>query len=324
MMLQLLALDPKSYSRHRLHEQERDWAETNCYTDLCIELLHALGHEPLAALPFTLAIDFEGDQWTFFKYPPEDIRDLYGLEVYELALWRPLTQHIAEQLTMGRPVLVELDSFYLPDTAGSAYQLAHVKTTVAVNQLDLANEELGYFHNQGYFHLRGDDFRSIFHLHGTKNPAILPPYCEVVRRAAIGLESEALLSASLGLLKKHLARVPDQNPFEKYRPRFEQDLAWLMSEPLETFHLYSFATLRQFGACYELSANYFKWLQFQGIGRLDEPIEDFTALSLAAKTFQFQLARAVARKRPIDLAPLTQMADHWLHAMDVLQNRFFS
>lgn len=324
MMRQLLALDPQTYARHRLHEQERDWAETNCYTDLCIELLHALGHEPLAALPFTLAIDVEGDQWTFFKYPPEDIRDLYGLDVYELALWRPLTLHIEEQLTLGRPVLVELDSFYLPDTAGSAYQLAHVKTTVGVNRLDLEKQELGYFHNQGYFQLSGDDFRNTFHLNGTKDPAILPPYCEIVRRAAPALSGEALLSASLRLLQKHLARVPERNPFETYRPRFEQDLAWLMTEPLETFHLYSFATLRQFGACYELSANYFKWLQAQGLSGLDEPIADFTALSLAAKTFQFQLARAMARKKPIDLAPLDQMAAHWQHAMETLKTRFRS
>ena len=49
--------------------RERAWAETNCYVDLWVELLHALGHDPIAALPFTLAIDFEGDQWTFFKFP---------------------------------------------------------------------------------------------------------------------------------------------------------------------------------------------------------------------------------------------------------------
>ena len=79
-------------------------------------------------LPFTLAIDFEGDQWTFFKPPHGDLCDLYGLDVQELAIWRPLVEHVEEQVERGRPVLVELDSYYLPDTAGTAYRIEHVKT----------------------------------------------------------------------------------------------------------------------------------------------------------------------------------------------------
>ena len=66
--MQVIAgLDPAAYQRHSLHGEQRIWVEKNCYVDLWIELLHALRLEPLAMLPFTLAIDFEGDQWTFFK-----------------------------------------------------------------------------------------------------------------------------------------------------------------------------------------------------------------------------------------------------------------
>ena len=68
------ALDPQTYTRHRLHTQEREWAETNCYVDLWVELLPALGHPVEAALPFTVLQDFEGDQFTFFKFPLEDLR----------------------------------------------------------------------------------------------------------------------------------------------------------------------------------------------------------------------------------------------------------
>lgn len=324
MSQQPLAIEPQSYVRHRLHTQERDWAETNCYADVWIELLNAFGHEPVAALPFTLAAGFEGDQWTFFKYPPEDLRDLYGLEVYEYMVWRPLTEHIEEQLAHGRPLLIELDSFYLPDTAGSAYQLDHVKTTVGVNYIDVEKQELGYFHSQGYYHLSGEDFRNVFHLNGEKNPAILPPYCEVVRRAAPALEGEALINGSLTLLKKHLSRLPEQNPFEQFRPRFEKDLQWLMTEPLETFHLYSFATLRQFGACYELAANYLRWLQSHGISDLEKPIESIAAISSSAKAMQFQLARTMARKKPFDLAPVDQMAANWQGAMEQLKAKFLT
>ena len=54
-------LSPATYARHPLHLADRGWPESNCYVDLWIELLHAHGHEPLAALPFTFTADFEGD-----------------------------------------------------------------------------------------------------------------------------------------------------------------------------------------------------------------------------------------------------------------------
>ena len=38
--------------------------------DLWIELLQGWRLEPRAALPFTVTQDFEGDHFTFFKYPP--------------------------------------------------------------------------------------------------------------------------------------------------------------------------------------------------------------------------------------------------------------
>lgn len=325
MIRQILQLDPQSYQRHRLHTQERDWAETNCYADVWIELLHAWGMEPIAGLPFTLGIDFEGDQWTFFKFQLEDLFELYSLEVQELAVWRPLTSHIEEQLSLGRPLLVELDSYYLPDTAGSAYQLEHVKTTVAVVEIDVENEHLGYFHAQGYYHLNGDDFANVFHRRGEKNPAILPPYCEIVkRRSAPPLLGDELLQGSLRLLKRHLSRLPEQNPFEKFRSRFESDLTWLVNEPLAMFHQYSFATLRQFGACYEIAGQYLRWLDAQGIANLESPIQSVSWLANSAKTMQFQLARAMARKKPIDLDPIDQMADHWKTATDHLKAQFLS
>jgi hypothetical protein len=325
MTRKILDLDPRNYSRHRLHEQEREWAETNCYVDVWIELLHSWGLEPVAALPFTLGIDFEGDQWTFFKFPLADLYELYSVDVQELAVWRSIPAHLEEQLTLGRPVLVELDSMYLPDTAGSAYQLDHVKTTVAVVEIDCEAQRLGYFHGQGYYHLHGEDFANIFHLRGEKNPAILSPYCELVKRGTKPpLQGDELLQASLRLLKQHLQRLPETNPFEKFRARFETDLLWLANEPLTTFHQYSFATLRQFGACYEVEAGYLQWLRDQGIDGLDQAAESALSIATAAKTFQFQLARSMARKKPLDLQPIDQMAAHWTTIAEQLKARFLS
>jgi len=48
----------------------------------------------------------------------------------------------ALQVIRGRLSLVEVDSFSLPDTAGTAYRSAHVKTTVAVNEIDIGPDVL--------------------------------------------------------------------------------------------------------------------------------------------------------------------------------------
>ena len=96
-----------TYASHPLHGDDRTWPETNCYVDLWIEVLHARGLEPLAGLAFTLGLDYEGDQFTFFKFPHADLRVLFGIEVQELNVWRPLEVHAAEQLALGRMLMPE-------------------------------------------------------------------------------------------------------------------------------------------------------------------------------------------------------------------------
>jgi len=323
MMKQILPLDASRYQRHRIHGEDRNWAETNCYVDVWVELLHAWGFEPIAALPFTFAIDFEGDQWTFFKFRLGDLLDLYGLDVQELAIGGPLVNHIEEQVMRGRPVLVELDSFFLPDTAGTAYQREHVKSTVAVNAIDIAHEELGYFHNQAYHTLRGDDFANVFHSRGPADPARLPPYVEFVkRREGETLTGDALVQASLKILHRQLRMVPAVNPFTAFKARFTIDVQWLVNESMEAFHRYSFATLRQFGACFELSATYLQWLHQHQVPGVENGIRSFTELSTGAKTIQFQLARSMARKKPLDLTMFDGMAQTWQNAIADLKARF--
>ncbi len=321
-MKQIQVLDASTYQRHAIHGTERVWTETNCYVDLLIELLHAHGFEPIAALPFTLGIDFEGDQWTFFKFPHADLLDLYGVDIQELAIWRPLLDHIEEQLGAGKPVLVELDSWYLPDTAGTAYQLDHVKTTVAVNLVDRANRRLGYFHNQSYYELQGDDFTQIFQLDGLVHPRMLPPYVEFVRFRDAASSATELLDRSLNILQRQLRLIPRINPFIAFKQRFEQDMEWLLNAEIELFHKYSFATLRQYGACFELSQTYTDWLGKQGIDNIEPATVAFAEIAQTAKALQFQLARAMARKKPLDLTPLDNMAAAWDNGMSTLQQRF--
>ena len=316
-------LDPATYTRHVVHGQGRVWAETNCYVDVLIELLHGLGFEPIAAMPFTLRIDFEGDQWTFFKFPHADLLELFGLDVQELNPWRKLADHVEEQVGLGRPVLVELDSYFLPDTHGTAYKLAHVKSTVAVNEIDVEARHMGYFHGQGYYHLGGQDFEDVFQLGGLVHERMLPPYIEYVKiLERPRLEGRALVDASVETLRRHVPLLPRENPFRAFRARFERDLGWLMAEPIEAFHTYSFATFRQYGACFELVETYLTWLARGGEAGLDEAVEAFREISTSTKTLQFQLARAMARKRDLPLEPLDQAAALWERGMAVVRERY--
>ena len=323
-MKQVKALNPARYERHLIHGAERTWAETNCYVDVLVELLHGLGYEPAAALPFALGIDFEGDQWSFFKFPHEDLFALYGMEIQEFNPWRSLAQHVETQVGLGRPVLVEMDSFFLPDTAGTAYKLAHVKSTIAVNAIDIEQRYLGYFHGQSYYELTGQDFIDIFQLGGLVHERMLPPYIEYVKLRNLHEvpRGKALVDASLVLLRKHLQLIPRDNPFVRFKDAFARDFDWLLTQEMETFHLYSFATFRQYGACFELVETYLKWLQQQGQQNLDAAIQAFATISNNTKAFQFQLARAMARKRPIDLAPLDEMASAWQAGMSQLMTLY--
>ena len=160
----VLDLDSACYVPSVLHDESRIWPETNCAADFWIEGLHALGFPPECALGFTLSMDFDGDQWRMFKFPPDDLRRLFGIEVDELNVWRSLTEHLVEQVGLGRFVTVDVDGWHLPDTAGLTYHAAHQKTTIMVQMIDVEACRLGYFHNTSYYELAGADFDALENL----------------------------------------------------------------------------------------------------------------------------------------------------------------
>ena len=57
---------------------------------------------------------------------------------------------------------------------------------------------------------------------------------------------------------------------------------------------------------------------------LDQAAESALSIATVAKTFQFQLARSMARKKPLDLQPIDQMAAHWRTIAEQLKARFLS
>ena len=104
--------------------------------------------------------------------------------------------------------------------------------------------------------------------------------------------------------------------------RFEQELVWLLLAPIVGFPAFSFATLGQFGACFELSVTYLRWLGTNGVEGVTAPADDLHAIAETAKAFQFQLARAMARKKPLDLSAIDAMGAQWESAMSSLKARF--
>jgi hypothetical protein len=320
-MIRLLPIDAATYTPSSARENDRIFVETNCYVDLWLELLHALDLDYHPALAFTLSVDFEGDQWTFFKFPAEDLRSLYGLEVAEMNPWRGLEHHIEEQLEMGRLLTAEVDSFFLPDTAGIAHEIAHVKTTIVPNMLDRENRRLGYFHNSRYHELDGDDYAGIFG-RDSEDSALLP-YVELVKIDGVRRLTDAeLLEGALRLVPEHLSRRPTTNPVQRFAKRLEQDVEFLRSAGLETYHQYAFATMRQFGSAAELTGSLCNWLAERGEPTADAATE-WTALASEAKTTMFQLARLMRADRVLDVDTLLgPMERRWDIAIEMLVGHY--
>jgi len=307
-------LDPAAYRPHALHGEGQVWPEKNCYVDVWIEMLHALQLDPLAMLSFTLAVDFEGDQWTFFKPPHADLYALYGIDVQELTVWRPLVEHLQEHLAAGHWVSTEADAWWLPDTAGTDYRRQHTKTTIVVNDLALAGERLGYFHNASYFALDGEDFRRLLGIDGPAGP--LPLFAERVRVDRVRrLPLADLHRLAASMLAQQIERRPTSNPLRRFADRFMCELPRLHERGLPHYHQWAFATVRQCGSAFELAAAHLLW-QAADHPAAQDASQACMRIAEGCKALILKAARSVATGRPLDAAPLLDnMAASWDEAM---------
>jgi hypothetical protein len=312
-MIRLFGHDPADYRPHAVHGDDRTYRETNCYTDILVELLHARGDEPLAALGSTLSIAFEGDQWTFFKPDPADLWQLFGIDIHEMQPYLSLPAHIAEQLTTGRSMSVEVDAWYLPDTMTTSYRREHVKTSIVVEAIDTANEVLHYFHNASFFRLEGEDYRGALRVGAEGESSSLPPYCEIIRfDDRLRLSGRALRSRAADLMPGHLARRPQRNPFLAFGVRLGHDLPGLLAGDAQMYHDYAFATVRMAGAGFELCASYLDWLLEAEAAPASEALRSVVS---GAKLLGFRLAR----RRQFDPAPIVgELAEGWDRAMTAI------
>ena len=143
---------------------------------------------------------------------PHDLEPLFGVDIHEMQPYRPLPEQIAEQIAARRTLIVELDSWYLPDTAATSYR-------------QRAREELRRRSRRSTADGRAAALLPR-HRAATSSPArttaassgsaaqfsddVLPPYTELVRfdagpRAA---GRGAARAASLGCSREHLDARP--------------------------------------------------------------------------------------------------------------------
>jgi hypothetical protein len=307
-------------AQHSLHAPERAWPESNCYLDVWIEVLRHWGHDPRAMLAPVFGMDWEGDQFTFVKTAHADVEVLYGIEVQELNVWQPLEQHAEEQLALGRIVLVEVNSHWLPDTSGTTYRAGHGKTTIGIHEIDRAARRLVYSHGPGTFVLDGDDYDGVLLRRPEQQIAsFMPPFCEIAKPVRPALSGTALAAAARALLREQIRRRPAVNPLATYRAAFPSHLEKLFASPIEYFHLYAFATLRQVGADFALGADFLRWLASEGQGSYGAAITACEAMSEQARLLQLRLARASVSRRAPDAAPyLDAMVQGWDDVMTAL------
>jgi hypothetical protein len=103
----------------------------------------------------------------------------------------------------------------------------------------------------------------------------------------------------------------------RFRTDMPRHLEQLAERSMEYFHLWAFNLLRQLGANMELLGSYALWLEGQGQGGLAAVTEACNALATDARTLQFQLARAVSRRK---FGDYSELLDRMEHAHDTALN----
>ena len=307
-----------------------------------IELLGALGLDPLALWPVAVALDFEGDQCTAVEPSRDELRALYGIDVQEFDVWRPLAEHAIEHLAAGRALVIEADAFWLPVDA--EHRRNHVKRTIILNEIDLDARRIGYFHDAGYAEARGDDVAHLLALEedtsdleaiadwrgsrvaqvGAAAVALaegrLPPHVRFVRAdRRVARSTEELRMLALHHLGQHLAFRPVDNPLRRFAARLAADLPLLREYGTAYFDDWATCTVRRFAGAFELAARGLAWQDDSADPRLRDAAQAFAQLARDARTLDQKLVRSLTSTKNADTRRLLEtMAQAWDAAMAAL------
>lgn len=316
----LFSLTPETFKAHVLHQYDQNFRETNCYSDLVIEIVNGLGLNPIACLGYTLAADFEGDQWTFGKPSHHDLQQLYGIRIEELSLYRPLQDQIVTQVSRGAVPLLEADAFHLPDAEGIDYRTSHVKTTIGINYINVEEKVMYYFHNATYAKLEGEDFDGVLAPLIAAQKGYLPPYCEMAKLDQVfALSEQKLREIAVQSAAFHFNKGPKRNPFDTFLMALAAHQQTIITQGESAYHAYTFVAPRQLGAAHQLGAHFLRWLDANN-QHLTEAAREFENISNLSKSLVLKLARVAFTKKLANLdGMVNEMAASWQHANDELR-----
>ena len=179
-------------------------------------MLRAWGLDPLAGLGVTVAQDYEGDQFTFFKYLHEDLERLYGVVVGELSIWHALEEQHRRAGAAGAAGAGG-GGWLLP-----ARHARHILSHAAHQDDDRRRchgprrrKRLTYFHNVGHYELTGEDYAGVFRRLPGQDAVddVLPPYVEFVRAPLAAIAGRRADRGGGGsCCAGTCGRRPDENP----------------------------------------------------------------------------------------------------------------
>ena len=311
--------------------------------DPWITLLASLGLDPHALWPAAVALDFLGDQWTPLAPRHDELRALYGIDVLPLTIWRPLAEHVIEQLGAGHALSVDVDAFWLPDAAG--HRQEHSKSTIVLAEADLAARRIAYFHGTGWFQAQGDDvthllgmdddtsdLEAIADWRGARVAEVgaaavalaegqLAPHVEIIRTdRRLARSTEELQMLALHHLGCHLAFRPSTNPVRRFAERLAVDLPLLRDYGPGYAGQWASCTVRRLAAACGFAARGLAWQQTSASSPLGAAALAFERIASDATTLDAKLARAVVSTKAIGVpALLDGIAQAWDEGMAALE-----
>ena len=307
--------------------------------DPWITLLASLGLDPHALWPAAVALAFLGDQWTPLAPRHDELRALYGIDVQPLTVWRPLAEHAIEQLSAGHALSVDVDAFWLPDTA--SHRQDHAKTTIVLTEVDLAARRIAYLHGTGWFQLLGDDVTHLLGLDddtsdleaiadwrgarvaqvGAAAVALaegqLAPHAQIIRiDRRLARSTEELQMLALHHLGCHLAFRPAANPVRRFAARLADDLPLLRDYGPGYADQWASCTVRRLAAASGFAARGLAWQETP----LHAATLAFEHIARDATALDAKLARAVVSTKAVGVnALLESIAQAWDEGMAALE-----
>ena len=314
-----LASTPRSTARTRCTPESAPMRETNCYADILIELLHARGDEPLAAMGFLGEDGLRGR-------PVDLLQAAAGGSRAASSAWTSTrcspTVHCPSRSRPrsppGRTMIVELDSWYLPDTASTSYRTrarqdlrgrwrGSIRRPVSACATSTTRASTSW---------TGEDYRGVFRLDGEDlSPRTCcrptPSWCASM--PGLGWAARSCAEASQRAPGPPSVASAGRRALSRASARqLAAELPRLLAGDAGDYHAYAFATVRMAGSAFEIAASHVEWL----LGDEGRPaVEALARIVESCKVLSFRLAR----RRAFDPgATVAAQAQAWSQAMAAL------